>query len=90
MLKKIIVTILLLFSIIGTIGIVERSPYDTRWEITVINCNGEIWVFNDCVITNQGQDVVTFIPGAGRIPTGNEKTLKIFRDNCTSIFMEEE
>ena len=90
--KKIIVVTLILFLSIANLfaGVVERSPYDQKWEITVINCRGQATIYHDCVITNQGEFVVTFIPNAGNIPTGNEKTIKIFQNDCTSIIMEEQ
>lgn len=71
-------------------GVVERSPYDQKWEIMVTNCQGQTTIYYECVITNQGEYVVTFIPNSGNIPTGNGKTIKVFKNDCTSIVMQEQ
>jgi len=90
--KYFIIGIFVLFLSIGNLfaGIVEQSPYDQKWEITVINCQGQATIYYDCVVTNQGEYVVTFMPNAGNIPTGNGKTIKVFRSNCTTVIMEQQ
>jgi len=74
----------------GISGVVEKSPYDQTWSIIVTNCQGITTIYSDCAITNQGEYVVTFIPNAGNMPTGRGKTIKIFRNDCTQIIMEQQ
>ena len=90
--KYLIIGTFILFISVANLfgGVVEKTPYDQKWDITVINCQGQTIIYYDCVITNQGEYVITFMPNAGNIPTGNGRTVKIFQNNCTQVIMEQQ
>jgi len=71
-------------------GVVGNSDYDKIWTIIVTNCSGSATVYHGCVLVNQGEDWVSFIPDQGRIPTGNGKVIKVSNSMCSQIIMEEE
>lgn len=67
----------------------DESSYDKRWEITVINCNGGVTVYNNCALTNQGQWVVSFIPNSGKISTSRGPEIRVIQSTCTEVILKE-
>jgi hypothetical protein len=84
--------ILFLLLLLCTVGHpdYDESMYDQRWEIIIIDCQGNTTIYNNCAITNQGESVVSFIPNAGRVGDPRGRAIRVFLRSCTQVIMQEE
>ena len=87
--ERITLAVLLLSALAAAVNadVVGESPYDQVFDIYVETCGGERIVYRDCVVTNVGQWVVSFIPDQGRIATGNGREIIVHKNLCASVVM---
>jgi hypothetical protein len=90
MIKKLLLTIILvLFLFTSSFGdVIGRSKYDGIYDIFIAQCNGVTKVYRNCVITNDGEYSISFIPDQGRIQTGNGKQIFVTKDCATVTLIE--
>ncbi len=88
--KQLLIGILISFLLISTACASSGSDYDKRWEIIVTDCQGNTTIYESCAITNQGEDVVTFVPNTGKGSNPHGPTIKVFLSDCQAVMMSEE
>ena len=79
--------ILLLTVSVACAGSQSASEYDQSWEITVTDCQGNTTIYYNCLLTQDGLYVVTFMPNQGKIQSGHGPVIKVYRSNCTEVIM---